>query len=77
LLGGSHHCREYGFLAASAKMTSRSISPMKAVYSEGMTMLPMAGSPRGVKGYMDIAYLSTLSALAGSVVDGLTSGVAT
>jgi hypothetical protein len=31
----------------------------------------------GSKGYMDIAYLSTLSALAGSVVGGLTSGVAT
>ena len=37
----------------------------------------MAGSPVGIKGYMDIAYLSTLSALGGSVVGGLTSGVAT
>ena len=37
----------------------------------------MADSPIGIKGYMDIAYLSTLSALAGSVVGGLTSGVAT
>ena len=37
----------------------------------------MAGSPAGIKGDMDIAYLSTLSALAGSVVGGLTSGVAT
>src|SRR5882672_4339321 len=37
----------------------------------------MAGSPVEIKGYMDIAYLSTLSALAGSVVGGLTSGVAT
>ncbi len=40
-------------------------------------MLPMADSPVGIEGYMDIAYLSTLSALAGSVVGGLTSGVAT
>jgi hypothetical protein len=37
----------------------------------------MAGSPLGIKGYMDVAYLSTLSALAGSVVGGLTSGAAT
>jgi hypothetical protein len=37
----------------------------------------MAGLPVGANGYMDIAYLSTLSALAGSVVGGLTSGVAT
>jgi hypothetical protein len=37
----------------------------------------MAGSSAGIKGDMDIAYLSTLSALAGSVVGGLTSGVAT
>src|SRR5712671_3581009 len=37
----------------------------------------MAGPPVGIKGHMDIAYLSTLSALAGSVVGGLTSGVAT
>src|SRR5260370_18941777 len=37
----------------------------------------MAGSPIAIKGYMDIAYLSTLSALAGSVVGGLTSGIAT
>ena len=37
----------------------------------------MADSPIGIKGYMDIADLSTLSALAGSVVGGLTSGVAT
>src|SRR6478609_8489939 len=37
----------------------------------------MAGSPVGIKGHMDIAYLSTLSALAGSVVGGLTSGAAT
>jgi hypothetical protein len=37
----------------------------------------MAGSPVGFKGYTDIAYLSTLSTLAGSVVGGLTSGVAT
>jgi len=37
----------------------------------------MAGAPVGIKGHMDIAYLSTLSALAGSVVGGLTSGVAT
>jgi hypothetical protein len=37
----------------------------------------MAGSPVGTKGDTDIAYLSTLSALAGSVVGDLTSGVAT
>ena len=37
----------------------------------------MAGSPVGAEGYLDIAYLSTLSALAGSAVGGLTSGVAT
>ena len=44
---------------------------------EAWSLLPMAGSPAGIKGDMDIAYLSTLSALAGSVVGGLTSGVAT
>jgi hypothetical protein len=36
----------------------------------------MAGSPVGIKDYMNTAYLSTLSALAGSAVGGLTSGVA-
>jgi hypothetical protein len=40
--------------------------------------LPPARSPIGIEGDgMDVAYLSTLSALAGSVVGGLTSGVAT
>jgi hypothetical protein len=38
----------------------------------------MAGSPVAINGrHLDIAYLSALSALAGSVVGGLTSGVAT
>ena len=63
--------------AASAKVSPPSISLMTAVNRKAWSLLPMAGSPAGIKGYMDIAYLSTLSALAGSVVGGLTSGVAT
>jgi hypothetical protein len=51
---------------------------MTAVNSEGMVDTSygwLTGSIRADD--MDIAYLSTLSALAGSVVGGLTSGVAT
>ena len=74
-LGGSHQQPWIGFRAASAKVSPPSISLMMAV--KAGPLLPMAGSPAGIKGDMDIAYLSTLSALAGSVVGGLTWGVAT
>jgi hypothetical protein len=48
-------------------MPSPSISPMKAVYSEGMVDASNGRLTAGVKGYTDTAYLSTLSALAGSL----------
>jgi hypothetical protein len=46
--------------------------------AKALSNLPTARSPWGLRADgMDIAYLSTLSALAGSIVGGLTSGVAT
>ena len=73
-LGGSHQQPSIGFRPRPRRCLRPDLADDGR---EAWSLLPMAGPPVGIKGHMDIAYLSTLSALAGSVVGGLTSGVAT